>query len=290
MSEKLQKTLARRGFGARRAMEDWIRAGRVTVNGQVATVGARVTASDRIGVDGRRLAPLAPPTPRVLVMNKQDGVVCSSQDPEGRPTVFDALPRLGHGRWLSVGRLDLHSTGLLLLTNDGALAHRLMHPSTGIDREYAVRLDGVLPDAALEQLVAGVECDGERLGFSDVRYYDGRGANHWYHVVLMEGRNREVRKLFEAVGRRVTRLKRVRYGPVVLPPWLRRGQARAMRGADVRDLYALLGLPAPPPARAKGRREGPSFLIPYPKLAAAPAAPQGISAARSKSPRPSSGR
>ena len=281
-------------MGARREMEGWIRAGRVTVNGEVATIGARVTPEDRIGIDGRRLAPMAPPRPRVWVMNKQEGVVCTRRDPEGRPTVFDTLPRLGQGRWLSVGRLDMYSTGLLMLTNDGTLAHRLMHPSTGIDREYAVRLDGMLSDAALAELAAGVEIDGNLQRFSDVRYYDGRGANHWYHVVLMEGRNREVRQLFGAIGHKVTRLKRVRYGPVVLPPWLRRGQAREMRGADVRDLSALLGLPPPPAAaRAKGRREGPSFLIPYPKLAAAsqPAQPaQAVTAARSKSPRRSSGR
>lgn len=285
MSEKLQKTLAQRGLGARRQMEEWIRAGRVTVNGRVASLGARVTPEDRIGVDGRRLPPLAPPRPRIWVLNKPDGVVCTRHDPDGRRTVFELLPRLGGGRWLSVGRLDVHTTGLLMLTNDGALAHRLMHPSTGLDREYAVRLDGKLTDAALAELKAGVAIDGVVQRFSDVRYYDGRGANHWYHVVLMEGRNREVRKLFDALGRTVTRLKRVRFGPVILPPWLKRGQVSEMSPSDVRDLSALLGLPIPA-APVKGRRNAPSLLIPYPELTprsapqltAAPAKPRRQSA------------
>ena len=286
MSEKLQKTLAQRGLGARRQMEEWIRAGRVTVNGRVASLGARVTPEDRIGVDGRRLPPMAPPRPRIWVLNKPDGVVCTRRDPDGRRTVFELLPRLGGGRWLSVGRLDVHTTGLLMLTNDGALAHRLMHPSTGLDREYAVRLDGKLTDAALAELKAGVAIDGVVQRFSDVRYYDGRGANHWYHVVLMEGRNREVRKLFDALGRTVTRLKRVRFGPVILPPWLKRGQVSEMSPTDVRDLSALLGLPIPA-APAKGRRSAPSLLIPYPELKPRPAPP--LTAAPAKPRRQSAG-
>ena len=285
MSEKLQKNLAQRGLGARRQMEEWIRAGRVTVNGHVASLGARVTSADRIGVDGRRLPPLAPPRPRIWVLNKPDGVVCTRRDPDGRRTVFELLPRLGGGRWLSVGRLDVHTTGLLMLTNDGALAHRLMHPSTGLDREYAVRIDGKLSDAALTELKAGVAIDGVVQRFSDVRYYDGRGANHWYHVVLMEGRNREVRKLFDALGRTVTRLKRVRFGPVVLPPWLKRGQVSEMSPTDVRALSALLGLPTPA-APAKGRRKTPSLLIPYPELT--PRHTTSLTAAPAKSPRQNS--
>ena len=286
MSEKLQKTLAQRGLGARRQMEEWIRAGRVTVNGHVASLGTRVTSADRIGVDGRRLPPLAPPRPRIWVLNKPDGVVCTRRDPDGRRTVFELLPRLGGGRWLSVGRLDVHTTGLLMLTNDGALAHRLMHPSTGLDREYAVRLDGKLSDAALTELKAGVAIDGVVQRFSDVRYYDGRGVNHWYHVVLMEGRNREVRKLFDALGRTVTRLKRVRFGPVVLPPWLKRGQVSEMSPTDVRDLSALLGLPTPA-VPAKGRRKTPSLLIPYPELTP-PRSATSVTGAPAKSPRQSS--
>ena len=185
-----------------------------------------------------------------------------------RRTVFDGLPTLHRARWLIVGRLDINSSGLLMFTNEGGLANRLMHPSTGLDREYAVRVDGVLDDAALDTLKAGVEVDGEVQGFSDIRYYDGRGSNHWYHVVLMEGRNREVRKLFEQVGRRVTRLKRVRFGPVVLPAWLRRGRTAELGPRDLAALHGLLRLPytAPPRGRGAERKPGRSLLIPYPEL------------------------
>ena len=268
--ERLQKALAQRGLGSRRAMEEWIRAGRVTINGRTARLGERVSAEDRIGVDGRQLPALAPSRPRVLVMNKAEGVICTRRDPEGRPDVFEELPRLRHGRWLSIGRLDVNSGGLLMLTNDGALAHRLMHPATGIDREYAVRIDGALDDDAIQRLRAGISVDGETQRFSDVQYYDGRGANHWYHVVLMEGRNREVRRLFAALDRKVTRLKRVRYGPVALPAWLRRGQVCEMGPEDMESLYRLLRLPfTSVRGRSKtGRRARRSLLLPYPDLPA----------------------
>ena len=268
VSEKLHKALADRGMGSRREMERWIVAGRVSVNGRKATLGDRVEPSDRIEVDGRRLPTRAAPRKRVLVMNKAEGTICSRRDPEGRPTVFDGLPAAHRGRWVTVGRLDINSGGLLMFTNDGALAHRLMHPSTGLDREYAVRVDGVLGDAEVDGLRNGIEVDGEMQRFSDIRYYDGTGANHWYHVVLMEGRNREVRKLFEQLGRRVSRLKRVRFGPVVLPSWLRRGQTAELGSADLATLYKLLRLPYHPPARARAapRRSPRSLLIPYPEL------------------------
>ncbi len=267
MSEKLHKALAERGLGSRREMERWILAGRVRVNGSTATVGHRVEPEDRIEVDGRRLKARPAPRPRVLVLNKTEGTICSRRDPEGRTTVFDALPATHRGRWMTVGRLDVNSSGLLLFTNDGALAHRLTHPSTGLDREYAVRVDGLLGDDAVERLMSGIEVDGEIQRFSDVRYYDGKGSNHWYHVVLMEGRNREVRKLFEQAGRRVSRLKRVRFGPVVLPSWLRRGQAAELGSADLTALYRLLRLPYAPPPRARGDVRKPrSLLIPYPEL------------------------
>ena len=174
-------------------------------------------------VDGQRLGKAAVARTRVLIANKRAGVIVSRRDPQGRPSVFDDLPRLRSGRWISVGRLDLQTTGLLLFTNDGELANKLAHPSTGIDREYAVRVFGRLEDAALERLKAGVVVNDRVEAFSDIRYYDGSGANHWYHVVLMEGRNREVRELFATEGVTVSRLKRVRYGPVILPPWLPRG-------------------------------------------------------------------
>jgi 23S rRNA pseudouridine2605 synthase len=271
MSEKLQKVLAQRGFGSRREMERWISAGRIIVNGETATVGERVDANDVIKVDGQRLKIAPVLVPRVLVMNKREGVICTHRDTQGRKTVFDDLPRIDrkrHGeRWVTVGRLDVGTSGLLIFTNDGVLAHRLMHPSTGIDREYAVRLDGLLDEEALERLKIGVSIDGGIQRFSDVRYYDGRGNNHWYHAVLMEGKNREVRKLFRTEGRSVNRLKRVRYGPVVLPSWLKRGSVAQMGVSDLATLYALLQMP-----RTIARRRSPgtvtdrSLLIPYPEL------------------------
>lgn len=273
MSEKLQKVLADRGLGSRRAMEKWIAAGRVDINGRAAKLGDRVEPDDEISVDGRKLdrGPIA--RTRVLVLNKRAGVIVSRHDPERRTSVFDELPSLRTGRWISVGRLDIQTTGLLLLTNNGALANRLMHPSTGIDREYAVRVNGTLEPEAEAALKAGVAVGGRTESFSDIRYYDGRGTNHWYHVVLMEGRNREVRELFATQGLKVTRLKRVRYGPVILPAWLPRGAWEEMRVEDVVELQRIVdvGERAPPlrkgQSRGRGdRTKGRSMLIPYPEL------------------------
>ena len=274
MGEKLQKVLAERGIGSRRELERWIAAGRVAVNGSAAHVGQRVEPGDVLAVDGRTLDRPSFSATRILVLNKRAGVIVSRKDPEGRASVFDGLPPLQTGRWLAVGRLDLQTTGLLLLANDGALAHRLSHPATGIDREYAVRVTGKLGAPALARLRAGVTVDGRTESFSDIRYYDGKGANHWYHVVLMEGRNREVRTLFASEGATVTRLKRVRYGPVVLPPWLPRGAWEEMSPKDTAQLRKLLGFDVPAGA---GRRRGPkgagrnrrSMLIPYPELGGA---------------------
>ena len=265
MSDKLQKVLASHGLGSRRQMEKWIAAGRVSVNGHTAKIGDRVDETDRVEVDGRRVASQGSQRPRVLVMNKREGVICSRMDPQGRRTVFDGLPDLRQGRWLSVGRLDINSSGLLLLTNDGTLAHRLTHPSTGIDREYAVRIQGMLSPEDMDSLLAGVEIDGGTRRFSDLRYYDGRGSNHWYHAVLMEGRQHEVRDLFGHCGHRVSRLKRVRYGPVVLPSWLRRGQVTEMDAPDLGSLYDLLHLPIAKPPTSR-RATSRSLLIPYPEL------------------------
>ena len=267
-AEKLHKALADRGLGSRRQMEAWIAAGRVRVNGQAATVGDRVAPGDAIFVDGKPLGKPRSARLRVLLLNKRAGVIVTRRDPRGRDSVFDDLPPAGGGRWLSVGRLDVQTTGLLLLTNRGDLAHLLSHPSTGLDREYAVRASARLDADALDALKAGVRLDGRRERFSDIRYYNGRGANHWYHVVIMEGRNREVRRLFAAVGAEVTRLKRVRYGPVALPAWLPRGTRHELGRADVAALAALVGL-RPPPRR--DRRPAPgerSVLIPYPRLPA----------------------
>lgn len=268
MTEKLQKVLADHGFGSRREMERWIAAGRVTVNGQVARIGARVDDTDDIAVSGRRVAKTSGSSCRVIALNKRAGVIVSRRDPEGRPSVFEALPRLRTGRWISVGRLDLQTTGLLLFTNDGDLAHRLSHPSTGIDREYAVRVDGVLDDDALERLRSGADVDPALGRFSDIRYYDGSGTNHWYHVVLMEGRNREVRDLFATQGVTVNRLKRVRYGPVILPAWLPRGAWEEMGADDVAQLRTIIGLAPGKPTRRK--QPARSMLIPYPSLVLSP--------------------
>ena len=282
MTEKLQKTLADHGFGSRREMEKWIAAGRVLVNGQTADLGARVGADDRIVVDGRALAAAPRVETRVLLLNKRAGVIVSRRDPKGRTSVFDDLPPLSSGRWISVGRLDLQTTGLLLLTNRGDLAHKLTHPSTGIDREYAVRVSSRLDDDALRLLKTGpgrrpapgdVDIEGRPEGFSDIRYYDGKGANHWYHVVLLEGRNREVRRLFEAAGVSVTRLKRVRYGPVALPPWLPRGARFELGARDVSTLAALVGLASPKRRRRAPPRQERSVLIPYPRLVGGAAQP-----------------
>jgi len=268
--EKLQKVLADLGYGSRRSMEEWIAAGRVSVNGEPAHLGQRVGPADRVVVDGQPLRRARREAPRVLVLNKPSGVICTRRDPEGRPTVFDGLPPVGNGRWIAVGRLDFMSSGLLLITNDGALANRMMHPSTGLDREYAVRVNGKLSDAEVGHLKRGVEVDGETLSFSDIRYYNGSGTNHWYHVVLLEGKNREVRRLFEAVGLVVSRLKRVRYGPVFLSSTLRSGRWAELGEEDLKTLYKLLGLPMPrfdAGRRARpGRDKQPSLLLPYPSL------------------------
>ena len=255
VGDKLQKVLAEAGLGSRREMERWISAGRVVVNDEPAHLGQRVGADDRIAVDGKPLrtrsrgkggksaAPGA--DARVLLYNKPVGEVSTRKDPEGRKTIFDNLPELGSGRWISIGRLDIATGGLLLLTTDGTLANRMMHPSTGLDREYAVRVNGTLTDEQCEMLVTGIEDEGELLAFSDIQYYNGRGTNHWYHVVLMEGKNREIRRLFESCGLMVSRLKRVRFGPVVLPSRLARGRFETLSEHDTRELYKLLKLPEP---------------------------------------------
>ncbi|MDD2750145.1 MAG: pseudouridine synthase [Acidithiobacillus sp.] len=225
MDEKLQKVLARFGLGSRRLMEQWITAGRIQVNGQVAKLGDRVTPQDKISVDGEalRIPSWVRPRLRVLRYHKPAGELTTRNDPDGRPTVFDRLPKLRGSRWVAVGRLDYNTEGLLLLTNDGDLANALMHPRAGIEREYAVRILGVLSNEQQIQLLKGVTLEDGEARFLKIEEAGGEGANHWYHVTLAEGRNREVRRLFEALGLAVSRLIRVRYGVVEMPRLLKNG-------------------------------------------------------------------
>ncbi len=238
-AERLQKILARCGMGSRRQIEALVRDGRITINGRPAGLGDSLAAGDRVAVDGERLRVVASAgaAPRVLAYHKPEGEVCTRRDEQGRPTVFDHLPRLGRGRWLNVGRLDTNTSGLLLFTADGELANRLAHPSGGLEREYAVRVRGEVSEQALQRLLAGVDLDDGPARFAHVEYRGGEGANRWYHVVLNEGRNREVRRLWEAVGTSVSRLIRVRFGPQTLPRALRPGKHRLL---DAGELQALL--------------------------------------------------
>ncbi|PSL15436.1 ribosomal large subunit pseudouridine synthase B [Marinobacterium halophilum] len=236
--EKLQKVLARSGFGSRREMERWIESGRIIVNDHPATLGDRVSATDRVSVDGKSvtLSFAATAERRVLIYNKPLGEVCTRHDPEGRPTVFDNLPPLKQGRWVAIGRLDINTSGLLIFTTDGELANHMMHPSMQIDREYAVRVLGDIEDAMLERLQQGVLLEDGMARFTDVRYFNGEGANKWYHCVVMEGRNREVRRLWESQGVQVNRLKRVRFGPVFLASDIKVGTWREMSPKEVNML------------------------------------------------------
>jgi len=256
-SEKLQKVLARAGMGSRRELEEWISAGRVKVNGQIATLGDRVTASDRVTVDGKKLAtPGAKAGHSILLYNKPLGEICTRNDPEGRPTVFDHLPQLQHARWVAVGRLDINTTGLLLFTTDGELANKLMHPSTRMEREYAVRVMGEVTDDMLRTLVRGVELEDGIARFDAISDGGGEGVNHWYHVVIQEGRNREVRRLWESQGVKVSRLKRVRYGNILIPSYVKAGKFVELPSAEAKALYVLAGLrwqPAQMPLELRGR-------------------------------------
>jgi 23S rRNA pseudouridine2605 synthase len=258
MSERLQKFLARVGLGSRREIEDWIRAGRITVNGEVARLGAQVSGTEAIRVDGK---PVSLRTRaferRVLAYYKPVGEVTSRHDPEGKPTVFQQLPALKEGRWIAVGRLDVNTQGLLLLTNDGELANRLMHPSSQVEREYAVRVLGEVGPAVLERLQQGVLLEDGMAHFDAILDAGGSGANRWYHVVLHEGRNREVRRLWESQGVLVSRLLRVRYGPISLRPGLHPGQWEELDEAQIERLLKAVGMTAEPvPQRPVISRKG----------------------------------
>ena len=257
-AERLQKVLAGLGLGSRREIEEWIRAGRVTVNGKTAELGVRAGPADEIAIDGRAVARAAPnPTQETVVLgyHKPVGEVTTRKDPAGRPTVFDRLPAPPSGRWVVVGRLDVNTSGLLLFTTDGELAHRLMHPSSEVEREYLVRVRHQPDAATLERLQQGVQLDDGPARFEtvvaagsaiDTGTGAGTGAgastdaHSWYRVSLREGRNREVRRLWQAVGHEVSRLKRLRYGPVSLPEDLRLAQARRLPESLIAALRAAV--------------------------------------------------
>lgn len=258
---RLQKLLAQAGWGSRRALEARIAAGEIRINGRTAQLGDKAGPGDELVAGGVHYTVAEAPAPatRVIMLNKPEGVVCTRTDPDGRPTVFDHLPPLKDGRWIAIGRLDLNTSGLLLLTTDGELANTMMHPSGGVDREYACRIQGTVDDEALARLKAGIELEDGPARFTDVAAAGGSGANRWYHATLMEGRKREVRRLWEAVGVRISRLKRVRYGAVFLPSRLKVGRFEELPPADVRVLREDVGLSPAAPAglrlkRLRGRR------------------------------------
>ena len=247
---KLHKVLAQSGVGSRRDLEQMIQEGRVSVNGEVAHQGQRISFGDRITLDGKAVRyRIAPPPARVLAYHKPVGEVVTHDDPQQRPTVFRRLPRLPQGKWQSVGRLDINTEGLLLFTNSGELANQLMHPRFGVEREYAVRSLGMLSNEQRDKLLEGVEIEGQRAGFKSIEDGGGEGVNHWYRVVITEGRNREVRKLFDAVGHAVSRLIRIRYGSVVLPRGLKRGAWVDLPEGDLRLLRRLTHVTPPPGPR-----------------------------------------
>jgi 23S rRNA pseudouridine2605 synthase len=242
MGERLQKVLADAGFGSRRQIESWIAEGLVRVNGKLAGLGDRASVSDRIELSGRRVRLRSLRSPRILAYHKPCGQITSHRDPSGRLTVFSALPRVRQGRWIAVGRLDINTSGLLLFTNDGCLANLLMHPSQAIEREYAVRIRGEVTQEMIERLCTGVRLQDGQARFDEVADAGGSGVNRWFHVVLREGRNREVRRLWESQGMTVSRLIRVRFGPVRLGGKLRTGHWRELRENERRALYSSVGI------------------------------------------------
>jgi 23S rRNA pseudouridine2605 synthase len=238
---KLQKLLAQKGLGSRRKMEALIAAGEVSVNGKVAIVGDRVGPEDvvRIGKRVIRLN-LEESLPKVLLYHKPEGEIVSRDDPEGRPSVFDKLPHLRSSKWIAIGRLDFNTSGLLIFTTDGVLANRLMHPRFEMEREYAVRILGELTAEQMKQLTTGIELEDGVAAFSYLAEQGGEGINHWYRVILKEGKNREVRRMFEAIGLTVSRLMRVRFGPINLPPRIKRGQWLELDEKETRQLLSML--------------------------------------------------
>lgn len=249
-SERLQKVLARSGYGSRRHIETMIEAGRIAVNGVLAKLGDSVTSRDRITIDGRMANQAdADQEIRVVAYHKPEGQVCTRSDPEGRPTIYDHIPSPRGGRWVSVGRLDINSSGLILLTTDGELANRLMHPSNEIEREYAVRVLGNVDDSVLAALKSGVELEDGPAHFESIVEAGGSGANHWYAVVIKEGRKREVRRMWESQGITVSRLIRTRLGPFTMPKGLHSGHWHELDAKQIGQLMISAGLNPPAPTK-----------------------------------------
>jgi len=254
-TQKLQKILAQAGLGSRRDMEEMIKSGRVTVNGQVAELGARVSDDDVLRVDGKNVRiRAAGRMPRITLYHKPEGEIVSRDDPEGRASVFDRLPQMKTSKWIAIGRLDFNTSGLLIFTTSGELANHLMHPRFEVEREYAVRTLGKLTPEQMEQLTEGIELEDGTAHFDTISDQGGEGINHWYRVILREGRNREVRRMFEAVGLTVSRLMRVRFGMINLPSRLKRGQTLELEAAEVSKVLKWAGIEAP---RAEDRQQRP---------------------------------
>ena len=252
---KLHKVLAQAGLGSRLEMEQLILEGRISVNNEPAHIGQRIHFGDQVKVNGKPVRfRVEPPPARVIAYHKPAGEVVSHDDPQNRPTVFRRLPRLQNGKWQSVGRLDLNTEGLLLFTNSGELANRLMHPRFGLEREYAVRVLGALNNEEKQRLLDGVKLDDGMAQFGSIENGGGEGSNCWYRVTISEGRNREVRRMFEAVGHAVSRLIRIRYGAMVLPRGLKRGACMELDDADIRALARAAGEREPRPEGAGGER------------------------------------
>lgn len=257
---KLHKVLAEAGMGSRREMEELILAGRVSVNAEPAHIGQRILPTDQVRINGKLVKRrITSKPPRVLLYHKPSGEIVSHADPEGRASVFDRLPPMKTAKWLAVGRLDFNTEGLLILTTSGDLANRFMHPRYEIEREYAVRTVGQLSEASRQQLLHGIKLDDGEANFLRLKDGGGEGSNHWYHVALAEGRNREVRRMFDAAGLMVSRLIRTRYGPLTLPRGLKRGRYEELDDAQVRSLFAAVGMKMPganSDEKVKGARGG----------------------------------
>jgi 23S rRNA pseudouridine2605 synthase len=259
VGERIQKVLARGGIGSRREIEHWINEGRLKINGNLVKLGDRLNPGDHLLLNDRIVnweKFTIQPT-RVLLYHKPTGEVVTRRDPEGRPVIFTQLPKLSTARWIAVGRLDINTSGLLLVTNNGELANRLMHPSTQVPREYAVRILGEVSDATLERLKQGVELEDGKAKFDEIHFFGGEGANKWYNVIVSEGRNRLVRRLWESQNVVVSRLMRVRYGPVVLPERLKARTFYELTEKELDLLFEFSGLPrtesfnTPPETKSK---------------------------------------